>query len=302
MDAKAPHNHTYDCPPTLTDRAVIDFCRNDYLVLPGIVPADVNERVVDHVDHGDGTYEPTSIMTEDWYVAGVLQNPQAAGAARSLPGQDFTLPAIVSNHRGTLPSLSSGGWHRDGGPIYTPALEYLQVFYLPEDCTPNMGPTEALPGSHFKRTKATTMSHYGSIAGTASMAGPAGTIIITVYAVWHRRTGATSGQRGKSPFRNLLKYNSWRTTHPRWDWVTDAAFDISRVGFDPPAGAFEQLQGGIAAARMSCWLAGIEDQFVRHGGQGWPIVPTVPAGANQMDLPDALREVGRRGHDPPCVR
>jgi hypothetical protein len=289
MKTGSPYNRTCDCPPTLTDRDVIDFCRNGYLILPAVVPGDVNARVVDFLDHVDSTYEPTKIMLEDWFVNGVLLDPQAAGAARSLLGRDFTLPAIISNHRGVLPSPSVGGWHRDGGSLYTSALEYLQVFYIPEECTVDMGPTEVLPGSHFMKTKATMMAHYGKIAGTVSTAGPAGSIFLTVYSIWHRRTRATSGPRGRSQFRNLLKYNYWRTTAPRRDWKTDPAFEFSRADFDPPAGAFEQFQGAIAAARMFCWLAGLDGQYVPRGGQGWPVVATVPPGVDQMGAPEGLR-------------
>src|SRR5262249_53903814 len=206
-----------------------DFCRNGFLVLPGAVPEEINQRVVDYLDHRDSTYEPTPIMVEEWFVEGVLKNPQAAGAVRSLLGWNFTLPAIISNHRGPLPWPSSGGWHRDGGSLYTRRLEHLQVFYWPETCTDEMGPTEVLPGSHFMRTKATLMGHYGTITGAVSTAGPAGTIFLTVYGIWHRRRRATAGPCGRSPFRNLLKYNYWRTTPPRRDWLTDPEFDFNRV-------------------------------------------------------------------------
>ena len=30
---------THDCPPTLTDRQVLDFCKNGYLMLEAVVPA-----------------------------------------------------------------------------------------------------------------------------------------------------------------------------------------------------------------------------------------------------------------------
>ncbi|MBI4531399.1 MAG: phytanoyl-CoA dioxygenase family protein [Candidatus Latescibacteria bacterium] len=290
MHPKAPYNETYDCPPTLTDQQMIDFCRNGFMIFPGVVPDEINRQVVDYLDKVDSTYEPTPMMTHDWFVEGVLKNPQAAGAVRSLLGRNFTLPVIISNHRGQLPSPHSGGWHRDGGSIYTPALEYLQVFYLPEECTDDMGPTEVLPGSHFMRIKANMMAHYGKITGTVSTASPAGTIFLTIYSIWHRRTRATSGSRGKSTFRNLLKYNYWRTTPPQRDWIIDPNIDFNRINFNPSTpGAFEQFQGGIATARMFCWLCGIEDQYVKRGGQCWPIALTVRDGVNQMGTPLALQ-------------
>jgi hypothetical protein len=290
MTGKAPYNAKVDCPPTLTDRQVIDFCRNGFLILPGVVPEETNCKVVDYLDHVDSSYEPTPIMEQEWFVEDVLKNPQAAGAVRSLLGRDFTLPAIISNHRGPLPWPHGGGWHRDGGSLYSDKLEYLQVFYWPEECTDDMGPTEVLPGSHFLRTKAPLMAHYGKIAGTVSTAGPAGTIFLTVYSIWHRRTRATSGPRGRGGFRNLLKYNYWRTSQPRRDWIIEPDCDFNRINFDPPnPGGFEQFQGGIAAARMFCWLCGIEEEYLFRGGQCWPVVPTVRDKADQMGIPPSLR-------------
>jgi hypothetical protein len=288
---QSPYNRKVDCAPTLTDKDMIDFCRNGYLILPGVVPEEINQKVVDYLDNVDDTYEPTPIMEQDWFVEGVLLNPQAAGAVRSLLGRNFTLPAIISNHRGVLPS-GAQGWHRDGGSMYTHRLEHLQVFYLPEACTDDMGPTVLLPGSHFMRIKAPMMSHMGTIRGAVSTAGPAGSIFLTIYQIWHRRSRATSGPVGRSKYRNLLKYNYWRTEPPRRDWITNGDIDFNLINFNPPAGYFEQFQGGIAAAKMFCWLAGIEDEYEKRGGQCWPIVPTVRSRTNQMGIPETLRNRG----------
>ena len=286
--ADAPYRKLVDCSPTLTDRDVIDFCRSGYLMLPSVVPDEINRKVVEYLDEEDGTYEPTPIMEQDWFVDGVLMNPQAAGAVRSLLGRNFTLPVIISNHRGPLPYSNAQGWHRDGGSVYTPELEYLQVFYYPEECTDDMGPTVLLPGSHYMRNKAPMMAHLGSIKGSVSSAGPAGTIFLTVYSIWHRRSRATSGPAGISKYRNLLKYNYWRTQPPARDWLADGEIDFNVINFNPPAGQFEQFQGGIAAAKMFSWLSGIEDQYKKRGGQCWPIAPTVCDHTNQMGVPEAL--------------
>jgi len=282
-----PFNRKMDCAPTLTDKEVINFCRNGYLILPGVVPDEINRRTVEYLDTVDDTYEPTPIMEQDWFVEGVLMNPQAAGAVRSLLGCDFTLPAIISNHRGALPCAGQG-WHRDGGSVYTDKLEYLQVFYIPETCTDDMGPTVLLPGSHFMRIKAPMMAHLGTLRGTVSTAGPAGSIFLTVYSIWHKRSAATSGPRGRSKFRNLLKYNYWRTEPPRRDWIVEGDIDFNVIDFNPPAGYFEQFQGGLAAARMFCWLSGISDEYEKRGGQCWPIVHTVRKKTNQMGVPPSL--------------
>lgn len=288
MKSSPPYNQTSDCLPTLNDQQIIEFCRTGFLTLPAVVPEEINRKAVDFIETIDSSYEPTSIMAEEWFVEGILKNPEASGAVRSLLGKNFTLPVIISNHRGPLP-FEGQKWHRDGGSLYTHKLEYLQVFYQPETCTQEMGPTEFLPGSHFLRTKAPLMAHYGKIAGTIFTPSQAGSITISVYCIWHRRSRATTGPQGSSRFRNLLKYNYWRTTPPKRDWITNSKIDLNQINFNPPKNYFEQFQGGIAAAKMFCWLGGIENEYENLGGQCWPNVPTVCNETNQVGIPSTLK-------------
>ena len=69
---------------------------------------------------------------------------------RSLPS---LLPAASSLLAG--PQLIGGGWsrHHDGGSQFNATeLHYLQVFYYPAECTPEMGPTELCPGENLHDT------------------------------------------------------------------------------------------------------------------------------------------------------
>jgi len=274
----------YDCRPTLTDAQVIDFCINGFLLLKGVVPDDINKRTAKFLETHT-SYEPTEILTEDWFVEGVIKNPQAAGAVRSLLGANFKLPVVMSNHQVHCPNFSAQGWHRDGGSIYTPRLDYLQVFYYPQETPVEMGPTEVVPCSHFMQTRANWMSHYGRINTAVSTASPAGSIFLTVYSIWHRRVSATS-----TGVRNLLKYNYWRTATPTRDWVADPNFNFSTRDFGGgrSAAMFEQFRECIAAAEMFTWLCGLGDQYQFKGGQGWPVVPTVKEGDQQEGIPDGL--------------
>ncbi len=138
---------THSCRPGLKDTQVLDFCKQGFLVLEGVVPQDINRRTVEFLDKYP-SHEPSEILHEDWFVDNVILNDQAAGAVRSLLGQNFGLPIVMSNHRVECPSPAQN-WHRDGNSKHGPALNYLQVFYYPEDCSLDLGPTELLPGSHF---------------------------------------------------------------------------------------------------------------------------------------------------------
>ena len=109
---------THDCPPTLTDSQVLEFCRTGLLRLDAVVPNEINKRVFQYCDQHNGEV-PTE---EDWYIENVTLNPQVTGPIRSLLGKDFTFQ-WVCNHRiqGSVPVTD--GWHNDGGSTHKPNLD-----------------------------------------------------------------------------------------------------------------------------------------------------------------------------------
>ena len=113
----------------------------------------------------------------------------------------------MSNHRVRGPyCFEPGDWHIDGNFKHGYELPGLQVFYYPQDTTPEMGPTDLVPGSHHIRMKRRYMSNFDNIATAFSSTAPAGSIFICCYPIWHRRGTATSTR-----LRNMLKYYYWRT-------------------------------------------------------------------------------------------
>ncbi|MEP7359839.1 MAG: phytanoyl-CoA dioxygenase family protein [Anaerolineales bacterium] len=255
---------TYECEPTLNDTQVIDVCKKGFLMLEGVVPAEINQRALEYLEEHP-TMEPTDIMKEDWFHQNVIVNPQVAGAVRSLLGANFGLPRLMSNHRVQTP-VGAQNWHRDGGSQQGPQLNYLQVFYYPQECRLENGPTELLPGSHHIYSTARYMAQYGQIRGTYYAAAPAGSVFLTVYSVWHRRSASTA-----SGLRNLLKYNYWRTSPPQRSWLEEPGFDPKTADFclDRPH-MREQFRDCYDAAKMYYWLLGRSQDFHFMGGQGWP--------------------------------
>ena len=259
----------HDCDPTMIDTQVLEFCKKGYLMLEGVVGDDINRRTVEFVETRGS--EPSEILEQDWFMDNVILQPDAAGAVRALLGRDFGLPVLVSNHRVTCPSPRQQ-WHRDGNSPHGPALRYLQVFYYPQDVPREMGPTEVLPGSHFLYTNGQLpqnyMGHYGAIRGSHYTTAPAGTIVLTVYSIWHRRSESTG-----SGVRNNLKYNYFRTAPPERDWIREQGFDFATAdyGFGEPLTYRQQHRDTIDNAEMFCWLCGKAEQFRTLGGQGWPV-------------------------------
>ena len=78
----------YDCPPSLDEFGVIDFCKNGFLLFPGVVSEEINERTIEFIETNPGPvdYEPSHILDEDWFVENVICQPEAAGAVRCLLG------------------------------------------------------------------------------------------------------------------------------------------------------------------------------------------------------------------------
>ena len=85
----------YNCHPTLTDSEVFDFCKTGYLMLENVVADDINQRTTNYIE--ENGHRP--LLNEDWFIEGIFQNPQAAGAVRSLLGANFALPIKLPNHR-----------------------------------------------------------------------------------------------------------------------------------------------------------------------------------------------------------
>ncbi len=265
---------THNCGPTLNDSQVLEFCKTGYLCLAGVVPDDVNRRTTEwldahapHIEPGDfANHEPTEILDEDWFAQGVILNPQAAGAVRSILGKSFALPQSMASHRVHMPARGYG-WHRDGQSMSERELHYLQVYYYPQDTTVEMGATAFLPGSHlYWPSGQYSMGLYGMFRGTVSSAAPAGSIFITAYSIWHRRTESTD-----KGIRNLLKYNYWRTVPPERDWIIEPGFDMATAGYGQTDGAPPQkYRINNEVAKMFFWLSGKADEFGIMGGQGWP--------------------------------
>lgn len=154
----------------MTDSTVLQFGRDGYLMLRGVVPDEINQRSCDWLDGKiptdpsfipDGmtaaemdriraSHEPSTIFLEAWFIKHVLLNPQVAGIMRSLLGPSVGMPVLGSRHKVECPQ-KAGSWHQDADCVFGPELNFVEVFYFPQDTPPELGPTEILPGSHLSR-------------------------------------------------------------------------------------------------------------------------------------------------------
>ena len=290
-------SRTFNCGSSLGDNEVLDFCRNGYLIFENIISDDTNKKTLDYlkgISEVNPLYipdnftldklneirfsiEPSSILLEEWFIKGVLLNKCLTQALRSLLGKNVGLPVIVSNHR--IKGMNKEqGWHHDADCIYSPEINYLEVFYYPQDTTKEMGPTEIYPGSHigpikYPETKLNSEE-------TVLLELPRGSVVIHHQSVLHRRAKSNSTKE-----RFMLKFDYWRTETPKRDWIIEKEFNFS-----------DAFYGGHLSARyvahMCYWLSGKGDEFKLIGGQAWPwksknqIGPSYGFNSKNGHLPD----------------
>lgn len=284
---------TFDCEPSLTDTQVLEFCRQGYLILPGVVPDHINQRTCaylegklpanpsylppgltrEDLERIRASHEPSCIFLEDWFIEHVLLNPQLAGIMRSLLGRHVGLPVLASHHRVECPAQPQG-WHHDADHLFGPELHFAEVFYFPQDTPAELGPTELVPGTHLGPNRREPQDK-GVLAE-----GSAGTLGIHHQSILHRRGLSTA-----TGIRHMLKYNYWRTAPPQRDWIAEPHFDLHTAYY-----------GGHNTARyvahMFYWLCGQADQYRIIGGQAWPwsspnqIGPSYGFGQQEGYLPD----------------
>ena len=232
-------DRSFDCNPNLTDSQVLEFCHNGFLVLEGVVDNETNQLTCaylngevpsnpsfvpegftnEDLDRIRNSHEPSTLLLEGWFIENVLLNSQLAGALRSLLGKNVGLPVLVSKHTTECPSPAQG-WHHDADHIFGPELNFLEVFYYPQDTPEEMGPTEVVPGSHVTRT------HREMEDKGVSAAGPAGTLSIHSQSILHRK-----GESTATGTRHMLKYDYWRTVSPQRDWIVEPDFDFQKAHY-----------------------------------------------------------------------
>ena len=197
------------------------------------------------------SHEPSTIFLEDWFLEHVLLNPQLVGIMRSLLGRNVGLPILASHHRVVCPSPPQR-WHHDADHLFGPELNFVEVFYFPQDTPIELGPTELMPGTHLGPSQRKE-EEAGVFAD-----GPAGTIGIHHQSILHRRGVSTA-----TGIRHMLKYNYWRTVAPQRDWIIEPDFDFQTAYY----GGHNQAR---YIAHLLYWLCGQGDDYRIIGGQAWP--------------------------------
>jgi len=217
-----------------------------------------------------------------------LESPHLVATLTRLLGPEYRLHPHCRGHlrkRGAKTSM----WHVDAykglpwcsGRLHEP--HWCMVMYYPQDTTPEMGPTQLLPGTQFYRGDS-DRAHYSrghipsfgeQLAGWATcvhtVTGPAGTVVVMHYDLWHRALAAASD----AP-RLMLKFVAWRTTPPSgtgppppWPLADGGASEEEEArqaaAAEEEEEEKEEDREGLADEPLLAFLSG-DDEQAAHGG------------------------------------
>lgn len=194
-----------------------------------------------------------------------LESPELVATLSRLLGPDYRIHPHCRGHLRQKTAKTSM-WHVDAykglpwcsGRQHEP--HWVMIMYYPQETTADMGPTQLLPGSQYYRGDS-DRQHYsrGHIPDFSeqldawatvvdTVVGPAGTIVVMHYDLWHRALASASDKP-----RLMLKFVACRTGPPPQS--TLARVPSWRLAYDTSMSGESEGEGSCgvpSASHSSC--------------------------------------------------
>ena len=222
----------------LCDEQVQQFIVNGYINVRADYPEPFHQEVYQQIEtvfEEEGNLG-NNILPRIPQIGQVYEHPNVKGALTSLLGPGY----IMNPHRHchlNPPGRKGQSWHKDcyvyDHNVRHPRFYWVLGFYYPQDTTEHMGATGILPGKHmYKQISNPVPSKTEETE--LKLCGPAGTVALVHFDVWHRATENVSDKN-----RYMLKFQFARgqePLEPAWDhhrrvWapgIDDAHSEISQ--------------------------------------------------------------------------
>ena len=263
----------------LSDSAVREFITQGYTLVQADQPPEFHREVREKLDATlDAEGNPgNNILPRVPELGAVFDSPSVRGALHSLLGPNYSMHPHRYCHL-NRPDSKGQNWHKDDYVFDCNArhhrFRWLMAFYYPQDVDPEMGPTGIMPArqhyNHISDPDPTKASEQEQ-----KLCGPAGTVALVNFDVWHRATANTSDRK-----RHMLKFQflrmeeplepSWdgagqdwqqaaNDAHPGlsthvWRWLSGAA-DTTDPYAHNPAESISALQSDIEYQRLEAIYA-----------------------------------------------
>ncbi|TBL77817.1 HEAT repeat domain-containing protein [Paenibacillus thalictri] len=213
-------------PILLTDAQMRQFITEGYLLLHAdfapefhaAVQANLNEVYQNEGNPGN------NILPRIPELQSVFDHPVVQGALTSVLGEGYMMHPHRHGHFNK--QAEAGGWHKDSywghQKVRNHRPWWAMIFYFPQDVSVEMGPTGIMPGT---QTYQSRVFDRDETAEEVKSAGPAGTLAIVHYDIWHRATANISGKD-----RYMLKFQFMRTAIP-----VEASWNHTEAEWSTPA-------------------------------------------------------------------
>jgi hypothetical protein len=237
----------------LSDQQIQQFIRDGYLLVraDGCEPLHAHIRQkVDRVFEEEGNVG-NNLLPRVPEIRQVLADPAIHGALTSLLGPGYILNPHRHGHNNP-PGSKGQTWHKDcyvrDHNIRHPRFRWILALYYPQDVTEEMGPTGILPRWHNYRHVSDHRPEFCR-EEALGMCGPAGTVALCHFDVWHRATANISDKK-----RYMLKFGFARMVEP-----TGASWDHRGAAWELPVEPHQEafcrdvwgwLRGRQSADRM----------------------------------------------------
>lgn len=233
----------------LDDRAVREFIVRGYTLIQADQPAEFHRAISQKLDAtlaAEGN-PGNNILPRVPELSEIFQSPAVHGALHSLLGPGYSMHPHRYCHLNN-PGSKGQAWHKDDfifdHNVRHHRCRWLMAFYYPQDVDAEMGPTGIVGNRQFYNQISDTDSTR-SVEEEIKLCGPAGTVALVNFDVWHRATANISDRK-----RYMLKFQFLRMEEPlepSWDGIGQ---DWQHVPDDPHPGL---------SAHVWRWLSGAAD-------------------------------------------
>lgn len=194
----------------LTDEQMRDYITRGYLVLKTGLPKAVHDQIYQRTtDVFDSEGNPgNNILPRVPELKQVFADPTLRGALTSVLGPDHIMHSHRHCHVNRGPG-EGGGVHRDSYWGYqrmrNHRTRWAMLFYYPQDCPEEIGPTGIVPGSQAYANK----QSWEALDDILPCVGEAGTAVLVHFDIWHR---ACPNLLEKTRF--MMKFQFTRMSEP----------------------------------------------------------------------------------------
>lgn len=219
----------------LDDDSMRQFITQGYLLIQSDQTAEFHRQVCAQLDEVlDKEGNPgNNILPRAPQIAQVFSSAPVRGALSSLLGPNYSMHPHRYCHL-NRPGSSGQTWHKDDyifdQNVRHHRFRWVIAFYYPQAVTEDMGPTGVQPGRQFYNGISDS-DPAKSTEPEVKLCGPAGTVALVNFDVWHRATANTSQNE-----RLMLKFQflrmeepqapSWNNQVADWQPVSGNAHDL----------------------------------------------------------------------------